>query len=1035
MFLSILLISTVAVCVTAIVVHPGGVVDDGNCTGQIDAYLCNCLASNTNVTIDIQLSVGNHTLTGQPLCILYGMTSITINGTSSNETIVNCVNGFNVRFLGVQNVVIHNLVMNGCGDIMFDSDQTQQGSYVFYFDRVTNVNISNLYMSNTIGYGIVIIGTMANVELSDVHIINTVVASNCMGYNYDNSTADFSCSGSGILIAYAGKQTQHNMTTVSSILNINNCLFVNNNNILPATKYNEFLGVTNTGYKGNNPIPLVGAACITLFYGQETYNISTVISNTQFYNNSGTFSGSVAILYVDSTRTKIIIENCTFYNNKGTYQSASNDGALTIGGIYFINLGLLQPASQNALGIKAEVLTISKCNFLHSSGKLGAAIHLEKNSPDPILVVIKIKHCNFTKNEADSGSVIFATDRSSPLSYRETLGGSLSIHLTNVNADYNILSPSSTIDNITNAYITGIFHISNCLALLTCDKHCRFQHNQPSVFYGHESALIMNGSVLFMNNTARYGGAIRLLNTVIYIHTNSSVHFMNNYASANGGAIKVEFAVTNIQSQDNCPFQFIGLPLNEVITDDNFKEIKEIMNINVSFQSNYARGNDLESIFASVFYVCSWYPDTSVQTQIGPNSEVTESGFRNAVYREAFNYIGDSIHNHLNISAIIPCVCDNGYNLSRNAATDCLENLPIYLSHKVIPGRSFVINVTSLDTVGSIGYSSELVSTAYNMTSGEKFKLNEDQVTRAFSVGSKSCVSVDFTIYVHTDSEELLSATNGSLTLLIAIPRFITIPFNFVEKCPTGFILGGNPGRYACVCDVFLTKVSSEGFLCDQNSGLIRRIREISWLAAIDDDVQYVELCSPTLCDHNLKNVSLNLSATSNIDILCTNDHAGRACGDCKDGYSRVFGSDSCKKCNNVWLITILLYAVLGVILIVILFLLKFTVTLGIINGLIFFCNMMSINEKLFFNENISRFSFLRVFISIFNLDLGFEVCFYDGMSQIVKTGLQFVFPVYLWPLMIVIVYLSRWSNRFQRRVSRTSVPVFATLILLSYVK
>jgi len=73
--------------------------------------------------------------------------------------------------------------------------------------------------------------------------------------------------------------------------------------------------------------------------------------------------------------------------------------------------------------------------------------------------------------------------------------------------------------------------------------------------------------------------------------------------------------------------------------------------------------------------------------------------------------------------------------------------------------------------------------------------------------------------------------------------------------------------------------------------------------------------------------------------------------------------------------------------LVVILFMLKFTVAFGAINGLSFFCNMISINEELFFDVNILRFTFLRVFISTINPDLGFEICFYDGMTQIMKTG------------------------------------------------
>ena len=127
----------------------------------------------------------------------------------------------------------------------------------------------------------------------------------------------------------------------------------------------------------------------------------------------------------------------------------------------------------------------------------------------------------------------------------------------------------------------------------------------------------------------------------------------------------------------------------------------------------------------------------------------------------------------------------------------------------VIPGRSFIIKLTSLDTVGSIGYSSEVVSNAYNVTSARMFA---SQASREFSVGDQVCIEVDFTIYVHTKNESLLNSTKGNLILSVAIPRFITIPFNFVEKCPTGFVLDGIDEQYACMCNKFLTEVSNEGF-------------------------------------------------------------------------------------------------------------------------------------------------------------------------------------------------------------------------------
>ena len=773
---SLLLLFTVLIsAISGIIVNPGDVIGEGNCAGSIDTYLCTCLASNTTSTIDIQLSPGVYYLSQQPSCALWNKTGITITGSPSNDTIIKCINGFSIKFYNTQNIVIRNLVMIGCGNITFTGNQSFIGQYLFYFDGIGNVNVNHLYLSNTVGYGIIIAnyhGTPQNIELLDVHITDTI-------YTVSD---DCNCSGSGIFIIY---DNQINEKCNISTIKIDNCSFINNTNILPTDQYKKFLGVANTGYKRNNRLPLVGAACISILDAQYNLNVTTEISNTQFYKNSGTFSASVALVVADSTKSKVVIENCTFDNNRGIYKSSGNDP--TTGGIYFINLG--KGVSTNN-EVEAEVLTVVRSNFTNLVGTLGVAFHIEKNSPDSVLVIIKIEECNFTRNRADSGSAIFAKDRSSSLSYRPVVGGSLNIYLTNINADNNMLNGS--INNVTNNFITGIFHISNCLVMLTCDEQCHFQYNQPSVFYGHRSALTINGKVSFMNNTAIYGGAVRLLDTVLYISTNTTAHFVNNSAMANGGAIKVEFAVTNIQSQDNCPIQFVGLPPQLTITDDNFTEISTSMDIDVLFQGNHAR-NRPNSIFANVFYVCSWYPDTSVLTQqLGPNSKVNESGLRYAVYREAvyheaFNYSNGSIRDHLNISAIVPCVCDDADDFSYNVIKCLDQNESIYFPEKVIPGRPFVINITPLDTVGSVGYSSQLVINAYNSnsTSEQRLALNDQEVeiTREFSVGNQSCVEVDFTIYIHTEDKPLLNGTKGSLTLSVAIPRFITISFDFVDQC------------------------------------------------------------------------------------------------------------------------------------------------------------------------------------------------------------------------------------------------------------
>ena len=113
---------------------------------------------------------------------------------------------------------------------------------------------------------------------------------------------------------------------------------------------------------------------------------------------------------------------------------------------------------------------------------------------------------------------------------------------------------------------------------------------------------------------------------------------------------------------------------------------------------------------------------------------------------------------------------------------------------------------------------------------------------------------------------------------------------------------------------------------------------------------------------------------------------------------------------------------------------LNLTVSVGTINGLIFYANIVRVNHATFFPPNTTN-SFLSRFIAWINLDLGIETCFYNGLDAYVKTWLQFVFPLYIWFLVIMIIVLSHYSMLAARLSGRNAVQVLATLFLLSYAK
>ena len=110
---------------------------------------------------------------------------------------------------------------------------------------------------------------------------------------------------------------------------------------------------------------------------------------------------------------------------------------------------------------------------------------------------------------------------------------------------------------------------------------------------------------------------------------------------------------------------------------------------------------------------------------------------------------------------------------------------------------------------------------------------------------------------------------------------------------------------------------------------------------------------------------------------------------------------------------------------------LNLTVSTGTLNGLIFYANIIRASQAVFFPPEIGS-SFLSIFIAWLNLDLGIETCFYDGLDAYAKILLQFVFPLYIWLMVITIIVASHYSSTASKIFGNNAVQVLATLFLLS---
>ena len=131
----------------------------------------------------------------------------------------------------------------------------------------------------------------------------------------------------------------------------------------------------------------------------------------------------------------------------------------------------------------------------------------------------------------------------------------------------------------------------------------------------------------------------------------------------------------------------------------------------------------------------------------------------------------------------------------------------------------------------------------------------------------------------------------------------------------------------------------------------------------------------------------------------------------------------------------ILLAIIAGIALVSLLLFLNVTVAIGTMNGLLFYANIIYGNASIFFS-NFPTYSSPSVFIAWLNLDIGFDICLFEGIDTYVKTWLQLVFPFYLIFIVVIVFAICRHSQRFSNLIGKKNpVANLATLILLSYAK
>jgi len=504
------------------------------------------------------------------------------------------------------------------------------------------------------------------------------------------------------------------------------------------------------------------------------------------------------------------------------------------------------------------------------------------------------------------------------------------------------------------------------------------------------ATLIFNGTVSFTNNghglnttEMNYGGGIYIaINSTFSILPNTTINWENNYASL-GGAIYVHDSpfiycteiVTCIRlPKEECFFQLPGLNLSDGV------------DVQLVFKNNSADGA------GSVLY--GGAIDNCRLTGLDSNS----SG-------EVFDSMVVENNNTLptiSSDAFSVCPCKGNYH------PDCYSNAAC----SVYPGETFYVSVAAC------GQRNGTVS-AYIISRIDRGNLQSSQYRRK---ANGLCTKLSFTVLSVSDYVTLKLYAEGPCS---TFGDTLIFSLNINRTCPPGFNF--SKSEHSCVCAKMLQKYTGN---CNISSGLgwITRDSGQNFWVGYDNGLILHPHCPFHYCKSGKVVFPLN-----NTDLQCAENRIGLLCGKCKENYSIVLGTARCKQCTNSHLALLIPFALMGVALVFLLLVCKLTVATGTLSGLVFYANIVEVNRTIFLPVEYT--DALSTFIAWLNLDFGIETCFYDGMDAYSNTWLQFAFPVYIWMLVGLMVFISNYSHRFAKLLGSNPVSVLATLILLSYTK
>ena len=965
-----------------------------------------------------------------------------------NDAVIICETVFGFMFTDINKLEITQLTFSKCGSMLDGaSNGLRNMSAALFLNNVQSFYSEEVQVNLSSGYGLLVYNLYG-----EAHINESLFQDNNVNCSEENPLSHDQCVGGNIAL--------HFYTRVRT-LNTSVQVCITDSIIQGGSDRSETVSSCEGRMENPSSSSALKANGLAVVFAQENYQVKLHIHGTTFFNNTGhpavlvhDYSARSNIVEIydsyfesfgDTLLSSIIksseeydndmvmlpdviwtLRNCSFRNN----DTRSHGTKLGLYGMYIC----IKPAGVS--NTHFQKITIVDCNFNGYVQQYTAYIPTAfikvwydfSNDNSFPSTLIEMEGCRVLSNYDKSMEFQFTDDQfldniKLQSSIKSIITIKHSVFNRTVDRFHSVIEIYGPQDgtilwkyqrrNISlvgfsnSSFVTSPVRVTNANIIL---RDCNFTKSRDTAVRGYNSVIIVDGQNLMRNNRGYDGGALSLDESILLLMPNSQTIISGNSATYGGGIfatpVEPDLSKAGIGVYSFCTIT--RLASNRYPTQS------------ITFKKNHALSSG-HSIFGGKYVNCTYYCTGKSQCHIIPDTNKFDSQHL-PQYISITPYSNDSNpFTEVSSPANRICLCESNEPTNR-----CVHTVMTLFA-----GQVFNISLIAL---GELNGSTTVVVRLSTIGTSNNKMVDVEGNRRPQVLSAETCTPIRYLILKSTNSQSNFQAFNylkiSEETPEIArskYPHRFVVLVNLFQSCPPGLKLSSSSQK--CECLPFFER---HNIGCYKSNAKIQIVAR-QWIGYYDNSHLKLVVTNGYPLNYLTSgdgNINLNKP-----EEQCINNRTGVLCGACQTDLSIVLGTSNCKKCSNVYLLLIIPFALAGVALVVLLLKCNLTVSVGHINGIIFYANIVQVNKAILFPNRKVPYQIFSTFIAWLNLDLGVETCFFENMDSYAKVWLQFVFPVYVWMLISLIIMLAKYSNKLSKLIGSNSVPVLATLLLLSYAK